>query len=140
MTARSPSPGPCVPACSPTSLSPDQDPLTDVEATQAHTAVRPLTIPTDGADVGVPSELPQAQQRVIECAVFDAAEVGQVLGVGRATVYALNSREEMPAALTVGRGLRWAKAEVLAWVLHGTPPRATWERAWPRIRREVIRR
>ena len=82
----------------------------------------------------------QPTQAVVERAVLDAAEVGRVIGASRTSVYALHGREEMPAPIRVGRGLRWAKAEIEAWLLHGAPPRTAWERVWPRIRREVLRR
>lgn len=77
----------------------------------------------------------------IERAVITAVEVGEVLGVGRTKVHELNGRGKLPAPVTVGaRGLRWVRLEIEAWLLHGAPPRASWERLWPRVRREVLRR
>lgn len=75
-----------------------------------------------------------------ECALLDAAGVGRVLGVGRTTVYELHANERLPAPVQVGRGRRWVAAEIGAWLLHGAPGRAAWERMWPRVRKEVLRR
>ncbi len=82
----------------------------------------------------------QPIQAVVERAVLNATEVGRMIGAGRASVYGLHARGEMPAPIRVGRGLRWAKAEIEAWLLHGAPPRAAWERTWPKIRREILSR
>jgi predicted DNA-binding transcriptional regulator AlpA len=136
-----PESAPCVPACPLTSLVPGSHPLADVEATQAHTGARSDASTMDGADTGDRSRAPQAAEPSIERAVLDATEVGQVLGVGRTKVHELHGRGELPAPVNVGsRGLRWARIEIEAWLLHGTPPRVTWERVWPRVRKEVLRR
>jgi len=75
-----------------------------------------------------------------ERALLDATEVGRVLGFSRATVHALDAREELPAPVQVGRSRRWVLAELDAWLLHGAPARAAWERLWPRVRKELLRR
>jgi len=72
--------------------------------------------------------------------LLDAGGVGLLLGVGRSSVYALHAREALPAPIRVGRGKRWARAEIEAWVLHGAPSRAVWARLWPKVRKEVMRR
>jgi len=72
--------------------------------------------------------------------LLDAGGVGLLLGVGRSTVYTLASRDALPAPVQVGRGKRWARAEIEAWVLHGAPSRAAWARMWPKVRKEVMRR
>jgi len=88
---------------------------------------------TAGSDGTVPQPRP-------ERALLDATEVGRVLGFSRATVHALDAREELPAPVLVGRSRRWGRAELEAWVLHGTPRRGEWERLWPRVRKELLRR
>lgn len=75
-----------------------------------------------------------------ECALLDAAGFGRVLGIARTTVYELHANERLPAPVQVGRGRRWVAAEIEAWLLHGAPSRAAWERIWPRVRKEVLRR
>ena len=72
-----------------------------------------------------------------ECAVLDAEGV---LGVGKSSIYELHANERLPAPIQVGRGRRWVRAEIEAWVLYGAPSRASWERLWPRVRKEVLRR
>ncbi len=76
----------------------------------------------------------------VECAVLDVDGVGRFLNVGRSTVYELHAHERLPAPIQVGRGRRWVKVEIEAWVLHGAPSRAVWERLWPRVRKEVLKR
>ncbi len=72
--------------------------------------------------------------------LLDAGGVGLLLGVGRSSVYAMNAREALPSPIRVGRGKRWARAEIEAWVLHGAPNRSAWARMWPKVRNEVMRR
>ena len=76
----------------------------------------------------------------VECGVFDADDVGRFLNVGRSTVYELHSNERLPAPIQVGRGLRWVKAEIEEWLLYGAPNRGAWERIWPKLRKEALRR
>ncbi len=76
----------------------------------------------------------------VECAVLDSDGVGRFLNVGRSTVYELHSNERLPAPIQVGRGLRWGKAEIETWLLHGAPNRAAWQRIWPKLRKEALRR
>ena len=76
----------------------------------------------------------------VQSAVLDADGVGRFLNVGRSTIYELHSNERLPAPIQVGRGLRWVKAEIEAWLLYGAPSRAVWERIWPKLRKEALRR
>ena len=76
----------------------------------------------------------------VECAILDADGVGRFLNVGRSTVYELHADERLPAPIQVGRGLRWVRVEILAWLLHGAPNRPAWERIWPKVRKEIIGR
>ncbi len=94
------------------------------EPTQAHVGAR------GQADVDVRGE----------CAVLDAQGVGRVLGVGRSKVYELDARDELPSPIQVGRVRRWVRAEIEAWLLHGAPKRAVWDRTWPKVRKEVMGR
>ena len=75
-----------------------------------------------------------------EPAVLDAEGVGRVLGIGRAKVYELDGRDELPEPVVIGRVRRWVRIELLAWLAHGAPKRTTWARVWPRVRREVLGR
>ncbi len=76
----------------------------------------------------------------VECAVLDAGGVGRVLGLGRSTVHELDAKERLPSPIMVGRGKRWGRAEIDAWILYGAPRRAAWDRIWPKVRKEVMRR
>ncbi len=75
-----------------------------------------------------------------DCGVLDVDGVGRYLNVGRSKIYELDARDELPAPVQVGRVRRWVKAEIVAWLLHGAPKRAVWERIWPKIRKEVMGR
>ncbi len=76
----------------------------------------------------------------VECAVLDAQGVGRVIGAGKSKVYELDARGELPASVQVGRVRRWVRAEIEAWLLHGAPKRAVWDRIWPKVRKEVMGR
>lgn len=101
------------------------------EPTQGHTGG------DTGGGVGEPPA--PGPTAAVTCAVLDAAGIGRVLGVSRSKVHDLDAKEALPAPFLVGRARRWSRVEVEAWVLHGAPKRAAWERAWPRVRRELLR-
>ncbi len=75
-----------------------------------------------------------------DCGVLDVDGDGRYLNVGRSKVYELDARHELPAPVQVGRVRRWVGAEIEAWLLHGAPKRAVWDRTWPKVRKEVMGR
>ena len=56
-------------------------------------------------------------------------ETARALGVGRSTLYRLNSAGKIPQPLRVGKRLRWRARELRDWARAGGPPRSRW--AWP---------
>ena len=106
---------------------------------------RPVSERVASTAVTGPDDEPNSEEqtrpdtRADEPAVLDAAGVGRVLGVGRAKVYELDGRDELPEPVVIGRVRRWVRVELLAWLAHGAPKRATWARQWPRVRKEVLR-
>jgi len=47
--------------------------------------------------------------------------------VGRSTWWRLHAAAKTPAAVKLGRNVRWNRAEIEAWVAAGCPDRRTWE-------------
>lgn len=70
--------------------------------------------------------------------VLDVRELGNLLGVGRSTVYVMDAEEKLPDPIVIGKSRRWLQLEVEAWLAHGAPPRATWRRTWAKVRRELL--
>jgi predicted DNA-binding transcriptional regulator AlpA len=58
----------------------------------------------------------------------DAAGVGHLLGISRASVFNLQATGQLPrAALRRGKIVRWSIEEIRAWTLAGTPSMERWE-------------
>lgn len=58
----------------------------------------------------------------------DAAGLAKMLSVSRRTVYTWDGSGIIPAPVRVGGRVLWSVREVEAWLLHGSPDRAAWER------------
>src|SRR6516162_6860453 len=48
-------------------------------------------------------------------------------GIGRSTWWRLHAAGKTPAAIKIGRAVRWNRAEIVAWIEAGCPDRLTWE-------------
>jgi predicted DNA-binding transcriptional regulator AlpA len=48
-------------------------------------------------------------------------------GVGRSTWWRLHAAAKTPAAIKLGRSVRWNRAELESWVAAGCPVRREWE-------------
>jgi predicted DNA-binding transcriptional regulator AlpA len=60
----------------------------------------------------------------------------RLASVGRSTWWRLHAAAKTPAAVKLGRSVRWNKAELEAWIAAGCPCRREWEatRAHRRLR------
>lgn len=59
--------------------------------------------------------------------LLDVAEVAELLGVGRSTLYRLDETGAVPRGVRIGRMRRWSREELRAWIAAGCPPRVRWE-------------
>ena len=59
--------------------------------------------------------------------LITAEEAAWLLGISRAHFYKLLSSGRLPAPVNLGRSVRWARAELEAWIATGAPPRVQWE-------------
>ena len=66
---------------------------------------------------------------MLEPLAVDARGVGELLGVSRATVFAMHSggRLPMPVRITP-RAPRWLVSELRDWLVSGCPNRQVWEK------------
>jgi predicted DNA-binding transcriptional regulator AlpA len=64
----------------------------------------------------------------LEPLVVDARTLGTLLGVSRATIFAMHARGALPRPVRpTRRAPRWRVDEIRAWLAAGCPPRETWE-------------
>ena len=61
--------------------------------------------------------------------LLTAADVAGLLAVSLRTVRRLDITGRLPAPLTIGRAVRWRRAEIASWLAAGAPPRSRW--SWP---------
>ena len=59
--------------------------------------------------------------------LLKAAEVSEVLGVSRCTIWSWHSSGRIPLPIRIGGVTRWRRSEIEAWVAAGAPARETWE-------------
>lgn len=69
----------------------------------------------------------QIQAQSLTRVGLSVREVAELLGVSARFVWKLNSSGRLPRPFTLGRCVRWSRAEFLAWVDAGCPPRDQWE-------------
>jgi predicted DNA-binding transcriptional regulator AlpA len=69
---------------------------------------------------------------------LNAAEAAAFLGISRSAFDELDARGMVPEGATLGamRGRRWARTELRAWLLAGSPVRSRWQS----MRESAIRR
>jgi excisionase family DNA binding protein len=53
-------------------------------------------------------------------------EAAALAGVSRSTWHVLRAAGKLPAAVRLGRAVRWRRAEVVAWIDAGCPDARTW--------------
>jgi predicted DNA-binding transcriptional regulator AlpA len=58
--------------------------------------------------------------------LIDTHQVAKLLDVSERTIFALEVEKNMPAAVRLGRMVRWRLAEILEWVDAGCPPQDVW--------------
>jgi len=59
--------------------------------------------------------------------LIGAAELGNLLGVGKSTVWSWHSSGKIPLPVRIGGTTRWRGDEIRQWVDAGCPPRARWQ-------------
>lgn len=59
-----------------------------------------------------------------------AADAARLLGISRAHLLKLHSTGQLPAPVRLGRSVRWNRAELVAWLAAGAPPRVRWVQLW----------
>ena len=59
--------------------------------------------------------------------LLKASEVGGLLGVSRATVWALHSAGGLPLPVRLGGSTRWRHQELVEWVIAACPSREKWQ-------------
>jgi excisionase family DNA binding protein len=59
--------------------------------------------------------------------VLTAEEVAELLCISRAHVFRLQRGGKLPAPVRFGRSVRWARAELEAWLRAGAPSREEWD-------------
>ena len=62
-------------------------------------------------------------------------EAAHLAGVSRATWWRLHAAAKTPATVKLGRCRRWNRAEIVAWIEAGCPPRQLWEAAYAQRKR-----
>ena len=61
-----------------------------------------------------------------------AAELGNLLGVGKSTIWSWHSSGRIPQPVRIGGTTRWREEEIRQWLDAGCPPRARWEQLFGR--------
>lgn len=78
-----------------------------------------------------PPRLPPAALAAIDAADF--------CGMSRSTWDTYAAAGLVPEPCRVGAKVVWCRAELEAWLAHGSPPRDQWAKLWPQVRRDVLR-
>jgi predicted DNA-binding transcriptional regulator AlpA len=58
---------------------------------------------------------------------LSAADVAKLLNISIRHVWALNSSNQLPRPLKLGRLTRWRASDICSWLEAGAPPRDRWE-------------
>jgi len=58
--------------------------------------------------------------------LLKAEEVGKLLGIHRASVWAKSEKGEIPSPVRFGRCTRWRRQEILDWIEVGCPTMKKW--------------
>jgi len=57
----------------------------------------------------------------MEHKLIDVKQVAELLGCSQRGIWRLRDSRKMPAAVTIGRLVRWRLAEITAWIADGCP-------------------
>lgn len=60
------------------------------------------------------------------CLMVAACVAAELIGISRTTFWRLHSEGKVPSPIRFGRATRWRRAELVAWVRAGCPPRDKW--------------
>jgi hypothetical protein len=63
----------------------------------------------------------------VECGTFTPTTYAQFVGRSMAAVLRDHQLGRMPAGFKIGANRYWLRAEILAWIEAGSPPRDKWE-------------
>jgi excisionase family DNA binding protein len=63
----------------------------------------------------------------VECLLIPDTEACALVGVSRAHWHRLRAAGKIPAAVRLGRAVRWRRVEIVNWIEGGCPDRRTWE-------------
>ena len=66
--------------------------------------------------------------------LIGAAELGDLLGVGKSTIWSWHSAGRIPQPVHIGGTTRWRQEEIEDWLEAGAPPREKWMVARDRMR------
>lgn len=62
----------------------------------------------------------------METLLITDKEVAKLLGISSRHVWSLNSTNQLPEPVTLGRTTRWSLQELRDWVYEGCPSRLVW--------------
>jgi predicted DNA-binding transcriptional regulator AlpA len=62
--------------------------------------------------------------------LIDSKALSKLLDLSQGTIYTMEKEGRMPAAIRIGKAVRWGLEEITAWIEAGCPDRANWQ--WPR--------
>ena len=62
-----------------------------------------------------------------EAKLIDAVEVSRLIGMSARTVWRLKDAGKMPKPVSIGRRVRWQRAEIDEWITAGCPSLVKWK-------------
>jgi predicted DNA-binding transcriptional regulator AlpA len=74
-----------------------------------------------------PKDRGNKQPTKLESLLIPDTVAAALAGIGRSTWWRLHAAGKTPAAIKIGRAVRWNRAEIVAWIEAGCPDRLTWE-------------
>lgn len=73
------------------------------------------------------SSVPKAKAQSPEALLIPDTVAAALVGVSRATWQRLRSAGKLPAAVKLGRAVRWRRAEIVSWISAGCPSADIWQ-------------
>ena len=74
-----------------------------------------------------PKDSDKERPTKIESLLIPDTVAAALAGIGRSTWWRLHAAGKTPAAIKMGRSVRWNRAEIVAWIEAGCPDRRTWQ-------------